>query len=122
MDKAWIFAYQRRILIGQFPGILCIPGTVSNVWSPVVQAKLATGTFRYINVNKVKPKCSTNFYEFGDIKLIEATIETSLDHPQAKAFIQQSAIRATSWEKLFLPYANNKSVQSDQRLCCSLPR
>ena len=44
-------------------------------------------------------------------------------------------IWATSWENLFMPYANNKgadqtaqnsdctdSVQSDQHLCCSLPR
>ena len=33
-------------------------------------------------------------------------------------------IWATSWENLFMPYANNKgaSAQSDQSLCCSLPR
>ena len=33
---------------------------------------------------------------------------------------------ATSWENLFMPYANNKGAdqpaQSNQRLCCSLPR
>ena len=37
-------------------------------------------------------------------------------------------ILATSWWNLFMPYANDKgadqiaSAQSDQRLCCSLPR
>ena len=45
---------------------------------------------------------------------------------QQEASDKEPEIWATSWETLFMPYVNNKGtdlpVQSDQHICCSLPR